>query len=100
MPKCNDKSNSWIGLRFIHEGCGMSSPVTPCTISPRFGIGDKANVAIIEVIPVLPAAADRWGTRGSLWVGKIETSFVIIQIVQGLVFPFMVAPGWHIGCAA
>ena len=57
VSKCNDKSNGRVGLRLIHESCSMGIPVIPGA-TEWFRVGNKANIAIVEVIPVFPAATD------------------------------------------
>ena len=98
MAKGHNESNGRVSLRFIHKNRSMGIPVNPGA-TKWFGVGNKANIAKVEIIPVFPTATNYRGTGGGLGIGKIETSFVIIQIVEGLVIPFMITPYWHIGCA-
>ena len=96
VPEGHDEGDRGIALRRVHERRGPGIPVGP---SPAVGLGvaDEADIAVIEPVPVLAGAARRGRSRGGLGIGQAEAAFVVPEVVRLRGFPFVVAPGRHVG---
>ena len=81
-----------------HQGFCLRCPVGPMQgPAPKFGIDYKADIAVIEPIPVFPTATFRWCVRRGLRIRKVEPPLIVPQVVAGRLLPLVIPPGRHIG---
>src|SRR3989344_4153266 len=95
MAEGNNESYSGISLSGVHKRLCLGVPIKQ-SARPWFGICDEADIAIVEPIPIFPAATYRGRPGRGLLIRKIVAPFVIFQVITRGV-PLVIAPRRHIG---